>query len=120
MMKIFGSKKNGRLGTKGENLAVKYLKRRGYKILTRNYVTPFGEVDVIAEKGDCVVFAEVKTRTEADDIMPSQSVGAEKRRKYILCAKYWLAHAGRECIVRFDVIEVVNKNINHIENAFTA
>lgn len=50
------------LGRKGEKLAAGYLKRRGYKILKRNYRTPFGEADIVAQDGETVVFCEVKAR----------------------------------------------------------
>jgi len=50
------------LGFLGENIAGRFLESRGYKIIDRNYKKVFGEVDLIATKGDCVVFAEVKTK----------------------------------------------------------
>ena len=75
---IFGSSGqktgNRRTGAKGEKLAVKYLKRHGYKILKRNWRNPFGEVDIIASCGDAVVFAEVKTRLSDEFGTPSEAV----------------------------------------------
>ena len=107
-----------RLGDKGERLAVKYLKRQGYKILQQNYRTPFSEVDVIARHGDTVCFCEVKTRLSDSFGVPSEAVNFAKRNKYIRTAQYFFKNTEPDCTVRFDIIEVFGKKINHIENAF--
>ncbi len=107
------------LGKKGEALVVKYLKKQGYKLLQRNYRTPFGEADIIAEDKDEVAFVEVKTRTTEDYGLPSEAVGAEKQRRYRQIAKcYWL-QTGEEPNARFDVAEVyADGRIEYIKNAF--
>ncbi len=53
---------NRREGLLGEHTSVEYLRSKGYGILERNYSTKFGEIDVIAEKGETVVFVEIKAR----------------------------------------------------------
>ncbi len=107
------------LGRKGEELVAKYLKKQGYKLLQRNYRTPFGEADIIAEDKDEVVFVEVKARTTADYGLPSEAVGEGKQRRYRQIAKcYWL-QTGEEPNARFDVAEVyADGRIEYIKNAF--
>ncbi len=107
------------LGRKGETLVVKYLKKQGYKILCRNYRTPFGEADIIAEDGEEIAFVEVKTRTTDGYGLPSEAVTADKRRRYRQIAKcYWLQE-GKEPNARFDVAEVyADGRIEYIKNAY--
>ncbi len=113
-------KENKKLGRLGEKKACKYLKRQGYKILERNYNNPFGEVDIIARKGDIIAFVEVKTRLSDKYGSPSEAVNGARKRKYVLAANYYLQKKLDDYIVRFDVIEVFRGEINHIESAFTA
>ena len=109
---------NKKLGREGEKQAVKYLKKNGYKILEKNYRTRFGEVDVIARKGEVVAFIEVKTRLTDIFGSPSQAVTRERQFKYIQAAKFYFAGCETYCVVRFDVIEIFRGNLNHIESAF--
>ncbi len=107
------------LGSSGEKLAVKYLKKKKYKILATNYRTHVGEIDIIVKDGEYVVFVEVKTRTTDLFGVPSEAVNREKQRKYCKVAQEYLIKSGyTDAPCRFDVIEVVNKEINHIINAF--
>jgi len=107
------------LGRKGENLVAAYLKKQGCKILQRNYRTPFGEADIIAEDGEEIAFVEVKTRTLDSFGQPSEAVGADKQRRYRRIAEcYWL-QTGKEPNARFDVAEVwADGKIEYIKNAF--
>lgn len=109
-----------RLGFRGEGRAAKYLKSSGYTLLKRNYRTPFGEVDIVAKKGDVVVFAEVKTRSSATFGQPNEAVDLSRMARYVRSANYYFAGRECDCTVRFDIIEVAGGHINHIENAFTA
>lgn len=115
-MAINGEKR--RLGFFGESKAAKYLKRQGYKILERNFRCPFGEVDIIAQKGDVTAFTEVKTRTNDNYGEPNEAVGRERQKRYKNCVRFYFANREIDCTVRFDIIEVTPKGINHIENAF--
>lgn len=115
IMKTDG-KKNKRLGEKGEKLAVKHLKKLGYKILERNYKNAFGEVDIIAKRGDVLSFCEVKTRLSDSFGAPSEAVDRKKRMRYIKAAQKFAQ--GGEYVIRFDIIEVYRGEINFIENAF--
>lgn len=67
-----------RLGEFGENLAGEFLKRRGYKIIFRNYRTRLGEIDLIAEKDKTLFFVEVKTRTTDEFGLPAEAVNRAK------------------------------------------
>ena len=111
---------NAALGQKGERAARSYLKKQGYEIVEKNYKNPFGEVDIIAKKGDIYAFIEVKTRLSDAFGAPSEAVDARRRKKYALAAEFYLSEKIDDYIVRFDVIEVFNGGINHIENAFCA
>lgn len=111
-------KQNKRLGKKGENRAVKYLKHSGYKILERGYKNPFGEVDIIAKKEETVAFIEVKTRLNENYGAPSEAVNQKRRDKYVQAARYYFLGKQIDFTVRFDVIEILRDELNHIENAF--
>ena len=122
LKKILKERSDGRakkiLGGKGERLAVKHLKRHGYKILRTNYRTPFCEVDIIARCGDTLCFCEVKTRLSDSFGAPHEAVNAAKQNLYIRAAHYYFKNKEPDCNVRFDIIEVSGGKINHIENAF--
>ncbi len=109
---------NKKLGKLGEKKARKYLRKEGWNILNTNYVNPFGEVDIIARKGDVLAFIEVKTRLSDAYGAPSEAVTRSRQAKYIRAAKYYFAGKDIDCNVRFDIIEVFQGKINHIENAF--
>ena len=110
------------LGRIGEKKAAKFLRKKGYKILERNYTNKIGEVDLIALYGDLLVFIEVKTRSNIIYGNPADAVDYNKQRKYVLMAEGYLMinPSYRDKCVRFDVIEVLNGEINHIESAFFA
>lgn len=107
-----------KLGKDGEKSACKYLKSAGWKVVTTNYKNPFGEVDIIAEKGEILAFIEVKTRTSESYGTPSEAVNFDRRRRYIMAAKHYFIGREIDVTVRFDIIEILNGQINHIENAF--
>lgn len=115
-MEIKGEKR--RTGFFGERKAAKYLKSDGYKIIERNYRCPFGEVDIIASKGDVLAFVEVKTRTSDYFGEPNEAVDSRRQSRYKNCVRFYFANREMDCVVRFDVIEVTKEGINHIENAF--
>ncbi len=110
---------NRKLGFKGERLAAATLRKKGYKILKRNYKCPFGEIDIIAQKGDVVCFVEVKTRSSDYFGAPNEAVNAERRRRYRNSARYYFSGSDPDVTVRFDIVEVTKgEGVNHIENAF--
>ena len=78
------------LGRIGEKSAGKYLRKKGYKIIEKNYTTKIGEVDLIALYGDLLVFIEVKTRSSTAYGNPGDAVDYFKQKKYVLLAKEYL------------------------------
>lgn len=113
------------LGQAGERLAQKHLRRKGLKILARNYRCPAGEADLVAldPAGPCLVFVEVKTRSRDDQVLPESAVDADKQRRLRNIARYYCSHhETNELSVRFDVVAVCGTgrkaNIRHIPEAF--
>lgn len=111
-------------GDLGEKLAEKQLKKRGHKILEKNYsVHNVGEIDIISRQGEYIVFTEVKTRNENYLFAPRMAVNKQKQGRIIRTAQYYLLSKKIELQPRFDVTEVVlcgDKpiDITIIENAF--
>ncbi len=119
-----------KIGNAGEALATRYLKKKKYKILRRNYAPFDSEIDIIAEDKEHVVFVEVKTRNvkrqkNAIEPRPASAVTPEKQRKIISAAKYYIGGRENTKKLRFDIVEVyINDKgkaakIIHMENAFS-
>jgi putative endonuclease len=111
------------LGDAGEDLAAAALKKQGYKILGRNYVTPLGEIDLIAKKGRTLVVVEVKTRKSSRYGSPQESVSHAKQAKLRRLADYYLKDKRLTGTpVRFDVVAVTlaegEPQVEIIPNAF--
>ena len=104
-------------GLSGENLTAKYIKKLGYKVVKRNFTTPYGEADIVAEKGGETVFIEVKTRSGKSFGEPKDAVDYKKREKYRKIASYYMQKNG-ELPVSFAVAEVMDGKVNFIEKAF--
>lgn len=115
------------VGRWGESTAAGFLKKKGYNIIGMGYATRFGEIDIIAENSDYIVFAEVKLRKNDNFGAAKEFVNRSKQEKILITASMWL-NENQDVTKqpRFDVIEVyapfgVNTEkpvINHIENAF--
>lgn len=96
------------LGARGEAAAVRFLTRRGYRILERNWTCFAGEADIIALRDDALAFIEVKTRRSTAKGFPAEAVNPAKREKYERIAlAYVRDHFLGEAVVRFDVVSVV-------------
>ena len=111
------------LGRFGEELAYKKIKRLGYKKIVRNYRCPQGEVDLIANDGDTLVFIEIKTRRDKSVGYAKEAVNARKRRQLSKVALFYMkSNNCFETKARFDVIAVSLKGgkplIEVIKNAF--
>ncbi|MBE6997222.1 MAG: YraN family protein [Ruminococcaceae bacterium] len=111
------------IGRFGEGAAADYLRKKRYRIIGMNYSCRFGEIDLIAETKDCVVFVEVKSRRDAHFAQAREFVTAAKQRRLTATAGLWLAQNPTDKQPRFDVVEVYCENgivhsIQHIENAF--
>jgi putative endonuclease len=95
------------LGLSGESLAVEELERRGYAILARRYRTAYGEIDIVAEDGQTLVFVEVKARATAEFGTAAEAVTRRKQLRLVRMARDYLARAAivdRPC--RFDVVAI--------------
>jgi len=113
------------IGNIGEEIASKYLEKKGYKIRERNYRTFLGEIDIISEHKGIIIFVEVKTRTSNSYGYPEEAININKQKKIIKNATYYLTKFNLWKInSRFDVISInldnnkTVKNIKHIKNAF--
>jgi putative endonuclease len=111
------------LGDEGEDLAAAALKKQGYKILARNYVTPLGEIDLVARQGKTVVIVEVKTRKSLRFGSPQESVSLAKQKRLRHLADYYLKDKRLSgSPVRFDVVAVTLAGdvpqVEIISNAF--
>ena len=110
------------LGEKGENLAAEYLKKKGYVIRDRNWVSGKKELDIVAENKDFIVFVEVKTRSVNFQVHPRDAVTKEKQRSVIFAAEWYIRKYNIEKESRFDIITVIERegtfDIDDVENAF--
>lgn len=135
-MKILEIKTERRLlGNFGEKAAAKFLKKKGYRIVKKNYVALGHEIDIIAKNREHLIFVEVKTRTLGADknyiSRPAVAVTPDKQMAIIKAAKYYIGgrkYRNEKCLpVRFDIIEVMTNcenekyyaaEIKHLKNAF--
>lgn len=111
------------LGKAGEDLAVAYLKEKGYRILQRNFKNALGEIDIIARHKGTVCFIEVKTRTNLDKGLPQEAINRPKQRKLSQVALSFLK--SRKLFAspaRFDIVAVLagrdGTQIDLIQDAF--
>ncbi len=112
-----------KFGEQGEALAVRRLKKEGYKIIETNYRTRLGEIDIIAKDKDTIVFVEVKTRHSVQFGSPKWAVTPQKQKKISMVALYYLKATDQDTAkARFDVVAVISNRdkprIEIIKNAF--
>ena len=120
------------IGRYGEELAARYLKKNGYRVIERNNHQSHNEIDIIASNKECIVFVEVKTRSVGEDLYsdygsPSSAVTSQKQKRLICAAKGYLLKNKKyyKKQPRMDVIEVYLSRtdgkllkINHFIDAF--
>ena len=108
-------------GFKGESAAADYLRKKGYKILERNFYTKFGEIDIVCQKKDVVIFVEVKTKTSDEFGEPWEMVNKHKIEQVKMMGEVWNLKNNWQGQCRVDVVGVwlregeVDK-IEHWEN----
>ena len=112
------------VGKLGEKAARKFLKKRGYRIRETGFRCPRGEIDIIAQRKDCLVFVEVRTKTNLDFGTPEESITAAKKKKLVaLALTYTSTHQNLPSLWRIDVVAIElddkgkPKRIELIENA---
>lgn len=112
------------IGKEGEDIAVKYLTEKGFEIIERNYHYSHGEIDIIANDKQQLVFVEVKTRFNLDYGEPEYAINLKKIKQIKKMAELYLFDKEIEEVdCRFDVVAIIlgdssNPMIKHYENAF--
>jgi len=119
-MSIINRRKQGKTG---EDLAARYLEKNGLKIIERNYRFERGEIDIIAEEGDELVFVEVKARRSNTYGSPEDAVTEKKQKQiYAVADGYLFERDINNRPIRFDVVAIEFKNgcteIRHIRDSF--
>jgi putative endonuclease len=106
-------------GPAAEKKAARFLARRGCRILTKNFRTKAGEIDLVVADGETIVFVEVRARAPGAIVSALESIGFAKRRRVRLAA---LAYLGRARVgdrpIRFDVVAVTGEEIDWLKGAF--
>ena len=115
--------KHNETGIKGEQIAENFLANKDYTILHRNWCSGKKEVDLIAQKGDMLVFVEVKTRNRLDFGFPEEAVDARKRSHLKIAAEAFMDANKEYQKIQFDIISVLIEKgqvteILHVEDAF--
>lgn len=111
-------------GMLGEEFTAQRLQQRGYRILARNYHTPYGELDIIAATQKYIVFVEVKTRRDASVVQPEENVTPSKQKRLLRAALLYLQRHPTELQPRFDVAGVTMEpsgmvtGFHYLANAF--
>ncbi|KQO34321.1 hypothetical protein ASF10_00960 [Flavobacterium sp. Leaf82] len=110
------------LGKKGEELAVEYLQKEGYKILERNWTFQKAEIDIIAQKDSVLAIVEVKTRSSLDFGAPQDFVKPKKIQLLIKAVNAYINYRDIDFDVRFDIIAIHRNGetfaIEHLTDAF--
>jgi putative endonuclease len=120
------TQKRLQFGREGESAALTFIKKKGYRILEKNFRSKVGEIDIIAEQDGVIVFIEVKARTNHEFGHPLNALTPAKQRKIIQTAQSFLARKRlSEKPMRFDVVALTSKSENDdsweielLENAF--
>jgi putative endonuclease len=110
-----------RTGLSAETRAAAFLLAKGYRILARRFKTPYGEIDIVAQRRNLVAFVEVKARARLDDA--AYAVTPRQQQRIVDAASAWLMthpeHA--ECELRFDAVLIAPKSLpRHLAAAFDA
>jgi len=113
-----------KIGQLGEKIAYNFLIKKGYNILENNYTVPFGEIDIIAEKNNCIYFIEVKCRKTNKYGLPEEAITDYKKKRIIRIAEYYIKRKNiNNKIINFGVVAIqINENsldkIKYFPNAF--
>jgi putative endonuclease len=101
-------------------MAETYLAARGWRVFERNFSCRMGEIDLIAQDGEELVFVEVRSRADNDHGCPAETVGRAKIRRIVNTARLYVAAKRLDCPMRFDVVAVEAGRLEHIQAAFDA
>lgn len=96
----------GKTGAEGEKRVANFLRKKGFSIIKRNYTCRYGEVDIIAENDEYILFVEVKTRKQDSMVSGVEAVNAYKQRRITLTANDYIVKTECQKQPRFDIAEV--------------
>ena len=117
----------GQVGIQGEKRVAAFLRKRGFNVIKRNFQCRYGEIDIIAENNEYILFVEVKTRKQNALISGMDAVDSHKQSRITLAAQDYITKTRCEKQPRFDVAEVtvfekedstVGYSLKYLENAF--
>ena len=109
------------IGDRAEDRAARFLEKRGFAVLTRNFRCRGGEIDLVCRDGKALVFVEVRLRRNSGYGGAGASITASKQRRIILAAQhYLLVHAKPDCDCRFDCVLLNGEQLEWIRDAFSA
>ena len=115
---------HNQLGALGEDLALSFLEKKGYKLIAKNWRFRRNEIDLIMQDADNIVFVEVKTRTKSELGVPTDAITSSKIRHLVSVAHAYLQQHQSRLYPRFDIVAIVinpegqTSKIEHIEDAF--
>lgn len=110
-------------GAQAERWAADFLQKQGLTLITQNYRSRYGEIDVIMQDGDTLIFVEVRQRSRTDFGGAAASIDQHKQQKLIRTAQYYLTQLARIPPCRFDVVlmdDAKGRNAQWLKNAFDA
>lgn len=107
------------VGVEGEKIALQYLEKKRYRLITTRFRYGQGEIDLIMRDGKTIVFVEVKYRKAGKAGDGLMAVTKAKQKRMRSCASWYALQKGvTDAVMRFDVVEITADGILHIENAF--
>ena len=111
------------IGAAAEDTAINFLKRKGLRLIERNFRSKYGEIDLIMNDRRCTVFVEVRYRKSKNFLTPLESIDHKKVNKIINCCKYYIQKSKTDVdSYRFDIITISGKlerpEIDWYQNAF--
>ena len=119
---MFRSTNRREKGNEAEQIARNYLAKNGYRVITRNFNCKVGEIDIIAQNGEDLVFVEVRSWHSSATVNPIHTISRRKQERVIRAAEFYLAkHVPRPVPARFDVVIVklgARPDVELIQNAF--
>lgn len=107
-------------GAWGEDFACAYLEQQGLQLINRNYHSRYGEIDLIMQHQQILIFVEVRYRRSASHGSSAESVNIRKQQKIILTAQEYLQTLSEIPICRFDVLAITGTTMEWIQDAFQA
>ncbi len=116
-------KNTKKVGDKGEQIAVDFLKTNNYKILERNFRSGKSEIDIIGKKKDFIIFFEVKSRSQHQNNNPGDLLSNAQQNRIVNAAHDYIVEKDLDLEARFDLIVVLldkSNSVEHIEDAFYA